>query len=276
MNPRDNAYAENQWNYYTSIFGRAFSVDRVFEAGTSFLENSSSYGITNPLDAVALGLWQQGLGKASGSSFLSYRSGLQSGGGGDASLGSTLYTIADTHLDSLNYEDKWLRTQAGAIMNASNVLKQYVTKDNRDGTYNLAITPGAEIGISGASTEPRSSALTYDNVKLFSDIDAAYNYVRNESSFLYDIKKAALIRTGTNTDLGPTGEQAQRGRANTAAELNYAAENDLKSRRSKVDQYKRNKATSQRLSATSSGSAGVGGADNSDELKLGIPNLLGL
>lgn len=301
MNPKNDPYAENQWNYYTSIFGRPFSVDRIFGGDASFLESSSAYGITNPLDAVALGLWQAGLGKASGSSFLSYRSGV---GNEDASLGSTLYSIADTHLDALNYDDKWLRTQAGAVMSASKALMPYVTKDNQDGTYNLSIGSGATgLGLSGLHSEtsswtewePRSGGypvsytrsssslvdgpsktLNYENVKLFNDIDSAYNYVRNDSSFLYNIKKAALNRTATNTDLGPTGEQAQRGRANVATELNYAAENDLKSRRSKVDQYKRNKATSQRLSATSSGSAGVGGADNSDELKLGIPNLLGL
>lgn len=296
MNVKNDRYAENQWNYYTTLFSGPFTVDRIFGGSTSFLESSSGRGIKNPLDAVALGLWQQGLGKASGSPFLSYRSGV---GNDDASLGSTLYTLSDTHLDALNYDDKWLRTQAGAIMKASEALRPYVTKDNQDGTYNLTITPGAaNLGIAGlhsqvytwdegtkGNSDIRSSVsyvngptktLNYENVKLFNDIDAAYNYVRNESSFLYDVKKAALERTASNTDIGPTGEQAQRGRVNVAKELNYAAENDLKSRRSKVDQYKRNKASSQRLSATSAGGSGIGGSNGNDELKLGIPNLLGL
>ncbi len=296
MNPRSDPYAENQWNYYTSMFSGPFTTDRIFGSDTSFLEHSSSFGIENPLDAVALGLWQKGLGDASGNSFLAYRSGL---GNQDASLGSTLYSIADTHLDSLNYEDKWLRTQAGAVMKASEALRPYITKDNQDGTYNVTINPGASgLGLSGihrqvyqwdegtkGNSDLRSSvsyadgptkSLSYENIKLFNDIDSAYNYVRNESSFLYNVKKAALERTGSNTDLGPTGEMAQQGRASVASELGYAAANDLKGRRSKVDQYKRNKAASQRLSATAAGGAGVGGVDNGDELKLGIPNLLGL
>lgn len=296
MNLKNDPYAENQWNYYSSIFSGPFGADQIFGGSNPFIESYSNYGIKNPLDAVALGLWQSGLEQASGSPYTRYRT----GGGVTRGLAASLYTLSDTHLDSLNYDDKWLRTQAGAVMNASNLLKQYITRDNGDGTYNLTINPGANLGLSGSyvqrtnawgsevdnpdmwadttlkySSGPRSS-VNYENVKLFNDIDSAYNYVRNESSFLYDIKKAALERTASNTDIGPTGEQARRGRTNVAAELGYASANDLKNRRSKVDQYKRNKATSQRLSATSSGSAGVGGADNSDELKLGIPNLLGL
>ena len=230
MDVKKDRYAENQWNYYTSIFSGPFSVDKAFGGTNPFIENYSSYGIKNPLDAVALGLWQSGLEQASGTPYAGYRTGSDYSRG----LGSTLYTLSDTHLDALNYDDKWLRTQAGAVMNASNLLKQYVTRDNGDGTYNLTITPGADLGYAGRysqvvnamgnevtnpdmygdgtvvrnSSGPRS-AVSYENVKLFNDIDAAYNYVRNESSFLYDIKKAALERTASNTDIGPTGEQAR-------------------------------------------------------------------
>ena len=100
--------------------------------------------------------------------------------------------------------------------------------------------------------------------------------MRNESSFLRSLKENALNRSLGDDRTTWEGELSGRSQTNTSSELNYAAENDLRNRRSKVDQYKRNKASSQRLSATSAGGSGIGGSNDNDELKLGIPNLLGL
>lgn len=63
-------------------------------------------------------------------------------------------------------------------------------------------------------------------------------------------------------------------RADAAEELRFTQ--DFRERKDKINQYKRNKATSQRLSSTSAGSPGTGGSDSEDALKLGIPTLLGL
>lgn len=304
MDPKNDSYAERMWNFYTSIYSGGYNNDRIFGTETPFIQSASNYGLSSPLDAVALGVWQHDLGTASGNQYLNYRSGGRANY--DQSLASTLYTVSDTHLDALNYEDKWLRTQAGAVVKASNVLKNYVTRDNKDGTYNLTINPGADLGIAGAGnrvltsyeTVYRSGAtpdtiarqdlqgfsgptktLSYENIPLFTDISAAYDYVRNQSSFLYNIKKNALQRTGKyegDQRFGPTAELAAKSQNNIQQELNYAENNNLKNRRSQADKYKRNKSISQRLSATAAGAPGIGGSSSEDSLKLAIPNLLGL
>lgn len=275
---RDN-YQSNMYNYYSNLYPTTYN-NTIFGGQESFLNKYSNYGLSNILDAVALGTWQEGLNKNSGKN-------LDSSG-----LGSVLYTLSGTHLDSLNYDDKWLRTQAGAVMKASELLQPYVTRNNQDGTYNITLPGGTDLGITTNTSREvydayanqfnlinnkgLSNSLSFENVKLFNDIDAAYNYVRNESSFLRSLKENALSKSLGDDRVTWEGELSGRSQANTSSELNYAAENDLKNRRSKVDQYKRNKASSQRLSATSAGGSGIGGSNDNDELKLGIPNLLGL
>lgn len=290
MNLRDNPYQESQWNIYRTVGSNVGVYQyQAFNGSSSWLDKAPSFGMNNILDALAFSKWNEGLTKAAGQN-----SG-ELGGIGWGSLAPALMTLSGTHIDSLNYDDKWLRTQAGSLVAASNDLRNYVTKDNGDGTYNLDLSSANLGGASALNTTNSyydwkddvtrsynvagSSVGNFgkvENVKLFSDIDSAYNYARNESSFLYNLKSSALSFLGGVNDPSARTDSVAYSKANIASELNYADANGLNKRRSDVDQYKRNKATSQRLSATAGGAPGIGGSDLEDTLKLGIPNLLGL
>jgi hypothetical protein len=220
-------------------------------------------------------------------------------------LGPALFSIEDTHMDSLNYDDKWLRVQSQYLKKASDVLKQYGTQ-NEDGTYNLNLAKGTELGSAtrGFETYKRDSGreywshgeryteyedarrdvyglksdIKYDNVKLFSDFNQAYDYAKNENSFLRSLKESALtyFAEGKYGEWQGSSDLLQSvglSKNNMLKELSYSKDGTVGKRRADVEQYKRNKSKEAELKVRGSGPGA--GIDPESALRLNTPTLLG-
>lgn len=129
-----------------------------------------------------------------------------------------------------------------------------------------AATMGQQLGTSFALGN-----LSVRNIPNLADAGKVSEYIMGGYSPLSALREEQ-VRSWQNAE--GSAAWLPNARADAAEELRYTQ--DFRERKDKINQYKRNKVTSQRLSATSAGAPGTGGSDSEDALKLGIPTLLGL
>lgn len=173
------------------------------------------------------------------SPYLDYENGTRVSGGGTQWINTQIPGLSD-----------WMR-----VNNSGNLSRE-----------EAAAVMGQQLG-----TSFTSGNLTIRNIPNLADAGKVSEYIMGGYSPLSALREEQ-VRSWQNAE----GNSAwlPNMRADAAEELRFTQ--DFKERKDKINQYKRNKATSQRLSATSAGAPGTGGSDSEDALKLGIPTLLGL